>query len=397
MKKIYVTTLLLLLAPAMAMAQNPYALISCACPSGQILYYGVDPNGRGASLTWPNYENGDYWAGYTKPTGRVIIPDSVTWVYNDSTHILPVYSVSQNCFNGCSGITSVVFPETIIAFEPNAFAGCSSLDSIFMPQVPPELFSGQPIGMSPNAAFYIPCGTWQAYHDAHYYTIHTGNSHPPCLEPEAEDITLTLLPEDEEKGEARNNTPGVRDYVRCDSIVVIYAQGYHPYQFDHWSNGHTQNPDTLYLTESTTITAYFRFSDFQITGLSVPTEGGTILGTGTYTYLDTIVVTAQPNAGYHFLRWYDYSTENPRTHVVEDAYQFVAYFEEGEVSINDVIPNDVNVFANGNRIVVTGADGMRVQVFSVDGRCVNNENLHKGVYVVKVGDMPARKVVITKD
>lgn len=397
MKKLYLTILLLLLAPAMVIAQNPYASISSVCPSGQTLYYSIDPNGRGASLTWPNYEDGDYWAGYDKPTGRVIIPDTVTWIYNDSTHILPVYGVLQNCFNGCSGITTVVFPETITAFEPSAFTGCTSLDSIFMPQVPPEVFAGQPIGMSTNAAFYIPCGTWQAYHDARYYTIHTGHSYPPCLEPEAEGITLTLLSEDEEKGEVQIITHGVRDYVRCDSIAVIYARNSYTYQFDHWSNGHTQNPDTLHLSENATITAYFRYADFQIMGMAIPTEGGTILGTGTYTYLDTIVVTAQPNAGYHFLRWYDYSTENPRTYVVEENHEFIAYFEEGDVSINDIEPNDVNVFANGNRIVVTGADGMRVQVFSVDGRCVNNENLHKGVYVVKVGDMPARKVVITKD
>lgn len=395
MKKMFLAALLLLAVPAMVQAQNPYALFSAVCPSGQTLYYGVDPNGRGANVTWPNHENGDFWAGHTKPSGRVVIPDTVTWVYNDVTHVLPVYSVSQNCFNGCTGITTVVFPETIIAFEPNAFAGCSSLDSIFMPQVPPELFSGQPIGMSENGAFYIPCGTYQAYFDARYYTIHTGAGGVPCLEPEAEGVSLTLLADDPEHGFPQIVTHGVNNYVRCDSIAVIYAEESWHYRFDHWSNGSTKICDTLYVDHDMTLTAYYAPREYTVTLTVNYEERGTTSGSGTYTYLDTAELRAIANDGYHFLRWNDNNTDNPRLFVVEDDANFMAIFAEG-AGIEDIDAGNVRVFANGNNIVVEGADGMRVDVFSVDGRRVNNGNLPKGVYLVKVGNLPVRKVVVTQ-
>lgn len=394
MKKLFFAAMLLV-APIMLLAQNPYAYFSAVCPSGQTLYYGVDPNGRGANVTWPNFADGDYWAGYTKPSGDVVIPDSVTWEYDDSSYVFPVYSVSQNCFNGCTGITSVVFPETVIAFEPSAFTGCTSLDSIFMPQVPPELFAGQPTGMSSNAAFYIPCGTYQAYYDAHYNQITTGQIFVPCYEPEAEDLTLTLLSNNPEYGEPTIITKGVNNYVRCDSIAVIYADEAWHYTFDHWSNGSTQICDTLYLDRDSTLTAYFVPSEYTLTVRANSDSRGTATGSGVYTYLDTAELRATAYDGYHFVRWNDNNTENPRLYVVTDDAEIIAYFEEG-AGIEDIDASNVRVFARGNRIVVEGGDGMNVDIYSVDGRRVSNGNLPTGVYLVKVGNLPIRKVLVTK-
>ena len=392
MKKLLFAALSLLLAQTSVLADNPNAYFSAVCPSGQTLFYSIDANGRGASVTWPNFEDGDYWAGYTKPSGRIVIPDSVTWVYEGVAHTYPVYCVGQNCFNGCTGITTVVFPETIIAFEPSAFAGCTSMDSIIMPQVPPEVFAGQPIGMSDSAAFYIPCGTWQAYYDAHYNQIHTSTSYPPCLEPEA-DVTLTHLPDNPEQGDNFFITPGVRDYVRCDSVAMIYAQANYPYQFDHWSNGSTKIADTLIVTHDMTLTAFFRLADYEITAVVMPEGTGTVSGTGTYTYNETAILTANPAEGYHFARWEDYSTDNPREYLVDGDRQVIAYFAEG-VGINDVDESLLRIFVDGNRIVVEGAEGKEVRIYSADGKQMKNDNLPTGVYLVQVGTLPAYKVMV---
>ena len=48
------------------------------------------------------------------------------------------------------------------------------------------------------------------------------------------------------------------------------------------------------------------------------------------------------------------------------------------------------------RIVVEGADGKEVKVYAVDGKQVPNVNLIPGAYMVKVGNLPIRKVVVTK-
>ena len=144
-----------------------------------------------------------------------------------------------------------------------------------------------------------------------------------------------------------------------------------------------------------TLTAYYAPREYTVTLTVNYEERGTTSGSGTYTYLDTAELRAIANDGYHFLRWNDNNTDNPRLFVVEDDANFMAIFAEG-AGIEDIDAGNVRVFANGNNIVVEGADGMRVDVFSVDGRRVNNGNLPKGVYLVKVGNLPVRKVVVTQ-
>ena len=46
--------------------------------------------------------------------------------------------------------------------------------------------------------------------------------------------------------------------------------------------------------------------------------------------------------------------------------------------------------------MVLGADGEQVHVFDVMGRRVAPRDLRSGVYVVKVGNRAARKVVVTR-
>ena len=58
--------------------------------------------------------------------------------------------------------------------------------------------------------------------------------------------------------------------------------------------------------------------------------------------------------------------------------------------------DDARVYTRDGNIVVLGADGEQVQVFDVMGRRVAPRDLRSGVYVVKVGDRAARKVVVTR-
>ena len=54
----------------------------------------------------------------------------------------------------------------------------------------------------------------------------------------------------------------------CDSTTVYFANAHFGYRFDHWSNGNTNNPDTLLLTDNSTIIAYFVKDQFDVTGLA---------------------------------------------------------------------------------------------------------------------------------
>ena len=70
--------------------------------------------------------------------------------------------------------------------------------------------------------------------------------------------------------------------------------------------------------------------------------------------------------------------------------------EDCNLGIGDPDANAVNIYTLGGRIIVDGAEGETVRIFDITGRSVRNEALHTGVYIVKVGDRPARKVVVMK-
>ena len=70
--------------------------------------------------------------------------------------------------------------------------------------------------------------------------------------------------------------------------------------------------------------------------------------------------------------------------------------EDCNLGIGEPDANAVNIYTLGGRIIVDGAEGETVRIFDITGRSVRNEALHTGVYIVKVGDRPARKVVVMK-
>ncbi len=63
--------------------------------------------------------------------------------------------------------------------------------------------------------------------------------------------------------------------------------------------------------------------------------------------------------------------------------------------INDIEADDISIYSADGRIVVEGATD-EVNVFDMMGRRVRNNALPAGVYMVKVSDYPARKVVVVR-
>ncbi len=63
-------------------------------------------------------------------SGEVVIPPSVT--YNGE--IYPVTSIGEDAFYGCTGLTSIVIPESVTSIDYGAFWGCTGLTSITIPE-----------------------------------------------------------------------------------------------------------------------------------------------------------------------------------------------------------------------------------------------------------------------
>jgi hypothetical protein len=62
---------------------------------------------------------------YTGPGGAVTIPDTIQG--------MPVTSIGEYAFNGCTGLTSVVIPDSVTSIGDQAFFGCTGLTSITIP------------------------------------------------------------------------------------------------------------------------------------------------------------------------------------------------------------------------------------------------------------------------
>ncbi len=110
---------------------------SAVAPSGQLLYYSFSVDG----VLFVNYPNDDLngnvdnnaiiwssnpWDGYTKPTGNLVIPDSVT--YNGTVYV--VRGINDWAFYGCDGLASITIPSTINKIGVNAFGNCTNLSTV---------------------------------------------------------------------------------------------------------------------------------------------------------------------------------------------------------------------------------------------------------------------------
>lgn len=84
---------------------------------------------------------------------------------------------------------------------------------------------------------------------------------------------------------------------------------------------------------------------------------------------------------------------------LDDEYwgQYADKFYEDCDGIDEVGKEDgIMIKVEGRRIVVEGAESEEIQVFDVEGRRVESNGLESGVYLVKVGYRPAKKVFVFK-
>ena len=124
MKKLN-TTILLTLLLCMFGAKGYAHDIEVANADGVTIYYVWVNNKTGLAVSYcgSNYDS------YNEYTRNVVIPKSV--VYDGKTY--NVTSIENYAFCDCSGLTSVMIPNSVTSIGYAAFSGCSALTSVTIP------------------------------------------------------------------------------------------------------------------------------------------------------------------------------------------------------------------------------------------------------------------------
>ncbi|MBO7455817.1 MAG: leucine-rich repeat domain-containing protein, partial [Paludibacteraceae bacterium] len=304
-----------------------------------------------------------------------------------------VETIPGSCCKGMDRLTSISIPNSVTSIGQYAFYNCSGLTSVTMEADTPPTLGSYALGNTNDCPIYVPCGTIDVYEaawgitrithspsSACMYTISTASSNPvwgttlgdkSVLYLESVIIsatanygyhfvkwddnnienprTISVTKDATYKAIFAKNTYSIikianstqgsisgvsqAEYLDNVTLTATPQDGYH---FAQWSDGITTNPRIFVLTQDTTFTAEFAKNSYTISTTSANPEWGTTDGNTTALYLDKVEISAIPNYGYHFVKWNDNNTENPRTISVTKDATYTATFAKNAYSITKI-------------------------------------------------------------
>ena len=290
---------------------------------------------------------------------EVVIPNSVTEIgqgafggcHNIASVTLPdsITSIASQTFDADTSLVSIVIPDAVTTIGAGALSQCYSLRSVTFGRSVNSIGSGalshgkhldSLIFISDVAPwigdiFYtdtlhlvidIPCGSYHSYYPKfgsnHTYIVPSVN------------LSMSVYSLAPDWGTANVVLDADQQDVRCDSSAVIQATANYGYHFTGWSNGSMANPDTLMVDRDSVLTASFAKNSYTVEVNSSDPTIGSVTGGGVFVYLDTIVLTATAISPYHFVRWSDGNTQNPRQYVVTSNALQTAIFGIDTFSVN---------------------------------------------------------------
>ena len=266
----------------------------------------------------------------------ITLPDSLT-------------TINSFCFYNCSSLTSIIMPSFLTSLESNVFYRCYNLQKVYFEGMTPPVITSSSFSDCGNALFYVPCQSINVYRNASGWSNYSSRIYGMNYDWEhSYDFVLN------------NDSLGMLYFepIDCDSNVVVTVIPYEGYQFVGWSDGGTENPRTFHLIGDTMVTAIIDYVSYTIIGQPNDTVRGTVVGSNTVHYGDSVFIEALANYGYHFTQWDDGNTDNPRLIVVtwdiEDTtimvthnVTYTALFDKNNYNVSLAVDDDTHGYVTG--------------------------------------------------
>ncbi len=167
-----------------------------------------------------------------------------------------VRTIGGSAFNGCSNLTYLVLGENVHSLEQHAISNCKKLSTIVSKSVVPPTLESSDFDYA-GADLIVPCGTYTLYERANGWKYFRSFM-------ESIFATLNIQSIDKMLGAV-----SIKQEPNCDNdgVAIIEASPTEGNAFVAWSDGNTENPRTLEVTQDTTLTATFAAGT--LTGLAI--------------------------------------------------------------------------------------------------------------------------------
>ena len=205
-----------------------------------------------SGLTSPVYNAHVFAFMPTAYSGAYTIPDGIESIaggaFSDCTGLTSVTignsvtSIGFSAFCDCSGLTSVTIGNSVTSIGYSAFARCTGLTSVTIPNSVTSIGDQAFYYCSGLTAIYVPCGEMERFKQMLNNDSRI-NDHAPLP------YTITI---NEEHGNV------TYPQTMCDDMSLNATPDY-GYHFVQWSDGVTNNPRAIVLTQDTTFTAEFAY------------------------------------------------------------------------------------------------------------------------------------------